>query len=198
MPIAIARFPPVPAERDQVFRDWFVWSNDQLDSIVGLKTRRVLRGPDGSYTALVEHESADKSAAMHTAGSVAKIHDRQCSHRLDCLAVGQDRGPHTVIARSRRTPRGPRRHGPACGVSRESRRFSARPRGIVHRSRRSAPPTPVAERPGHVARWSASARPHGRSGRGRTSLNAAAAQGRPRGSMPRGSEGPDRESRRAA
>ena len=30
MHIAIARFPPVPAEHDNDFRDWFAWSNDQL------------------------------------------------------------------------------------------------------------------------------------------------------------------------
>ena len=30
MHIAIAQFPPVPAEHDNDFRDWFAWSNDQL------------------------------------------------------------------------------------------------------------------------------------------------------------------------
>lgn len=76
MHIAIARFPTVPAERDQDFRDWFAWSNDQLRDTAGLKARRLLRAPDGSYTALVEHESADTFAAMHTAEPVSKIHER--------------------------------------------------------------------------------------------------------------------------
>lgn len=76
MHIAIARFPSVPAARDQDFRDWFAWSNDQLRDVAGLKARRLLRGPDGSYTALVEHESADTFAAMHTAGPVSKIHEQ--------------------------------------------------------------------------------------------------------------------------
>ncbi len=76
MHIAIARFPTVPAERDQDFREWFAWSNDQLRDTAGLKARRLLRAPDGSYTALVEHESADTFAAMHTAGPVSKIHEQ--------------------------------------------------------------------------------------------------------------------------
>jgi len=66
----------VPAERDQDFRDWFAWSNDQLRETEGLKSRRLLRSADGSYAALVEHDSADTFAAMHTAESVAGIHGR--------------------------------------------------------------------------------------------------------------------------
>ncbi|MHB8184592.1 MAG: hypothetical protein ACYDDU_00645 [Dermatophilaceae bacterium] len=60
-------FPTVPAELDKDFRDWFAWSNDQLREFAwsndqlretaGLKGRRLLRAPDGSYTALVEHET---------------------------------------------------------------------------------------------------------------------------------------------
>lgn len=76
MHIAIARFPTVPAERDQDFRDWFAWSNDQLRDVAGLKARRLLQAPDGSYTALVEHESAETFAAMHTAEPVSNIHER--------------------------------------------------------------------------------------------------------------------------
>jgi heme-degrading monooxygenase HmoA len=74
MHIAIARFPAVPAERDKDFRDWFAWSNDQLRGMVGLRGRRLLRAPDGSYTALVEHDSAGAFAAMHKAEAVSMIH----------------------------------------------------------------------------------------------------------------------------
>lgn len=74
MHIAIARFPAVPAERDKDFRDWFAWSNGQLREIAGLKGRRLLCAPDGSYTVLVEHESATSFAAMHTAQAVSMIH----------------------------------------------------------------------------------------------------------------------------
>lgn len=76
MHIAIARFPTVPAERDEDFRDWFAWSNEQLRETAGLKARRLLRAPDGSYTALVEHESAETLAAMHAAEPVTMIHER--------------------------------------------------------------------------------------------------------------------------
>lgn len=75
MHIAIARFPAVPAERDNNFRDWFTWSNDQLRGTEGLKTRRLLCAPDGSYTALVEHENAATFAAMHKAEAVTVIQE---------------------------------------------------------------------------------------------------------------------------
>jgi len=74
MHIAIARFPAVPAEHDKDFRDWFAWSNDQLRGMVGLRGRRLLRAPDGSYTALVEHDSASAFAAMLKAEAVSMIH----------------------------------------------------------------------------------------------------------------------------
>ena len=73
MYIAIASFAAVPAERDQDFRDWFASSNKVLRGSVGLKTRRLLRAADGSYTALSEHESAGTFAAMHTAEAVSMI-----------------------------------------------------------------------------------------------------------------------------
>jgi len=93
MHIAIARFPAVPAERDKDFRDWFTWSNDQLRGIVGLRGRRLLRAPDGSYTALVEHDSASAFAAMLKAEAVSMIHrglgpilnDRRQAMRYDVL-----------------------------------------------------------------------------------------------------------------
>jgi len=75
MYIAIARFPAVPAERDRDFRDWFAWSNDQLRGMAGLRGRRLLRASDGSYTALVEHESASTFAAMSAAEAVSMIHE---------------------------------------------------------------------------------------------------------------------------
>lgn len=46
-------------------------SNDQLRETPGLKSRRLLRAPDGSYTALVEHESATSFAAMHETEGVS-------------------------------------------------------------------------------------------------------------------------------
>lgn len=74
MYIAIAHFPTVPAERDNDFRDWFAWSNEQLRHTAGLKDRRLLRAQNGSYIALVEHESASTFAAMHSVEAVSMIH----------------------------------------------------------------------------------------------------------------------------
>ena len=93
MYIAIARFPAVPAERDKDFRDWFAWSNDQLRGMVGLRGRRLLRASDGSYIALVEHESAGAFAAMRQAEAVSMIdrglggilNDRLQAMRYDVL-----------------------------------------------------------------------------------------------------------------
>jgi len=93
MHIAIARFPAVPTERDKDFRDWFAWSNDQLRGMVGLRGRRLLRAADGSYIALVEHDSASAFAAMHKAEAVSMIHrglgrilnDRRQAMRYDVL-----------------------------------------------------------------------------------------------------------------
>ena len=74
MHIAITRFPAVPAERDKDFRDWFARSNEQLHAVVGLRGRRLMRGRDGSYTAMVEHDSAGSFAEMHKAEAISMIH----------------------------------------------------------------------------------------------------------------------------
>ena len=74
MHIAIARFPAVPAERDKDFREWFAGSNDQLRTMVGLRGRRLLRSPDGSCTALVEHDCANSFAARPRAQAISMIH----------------------------------------------------------------------------------------------------------------------------
>jgi hypothetical protein len=71
--IAITRFPAVPAERDKDFRDWFARSNEQLRAVVGLRGRRLMRGPDGSYTSMVEHDSAGSFAEMHMAEAISMI-----------------------------------------------------------------------------------------------------------------------------
>ncbi len=71
--IAIARFPEVPTEREAEFRAWFAWSNDQLGEVDGLQGRRLLRAADGSYTALVEHNSAETFAAMHATEAASRV-----------------------------------------------------------------------------------------------------------------------------
>ena len=73
MHISIVRFPTVTDELDKDFRDWFASSNDQLRGSAGLKGRRLLRAPDGSYTAVMEHESASTFAAVHAAEAVSMV-----------------------------------------------------------------------------------------------------------------------------
>ena len=74
--VAIARFPEVPFEREAEFRAWFAWSNGQLRGIDGLRGRRLLRARDGSYTALVEHDSAETFAAMHATTEASRVRTR--------------------------------------------------------------------------------------------------------------------------
>lgn len=70
VPSAIARFPTVATERNQEFRDWFVWPNDVLRESAGLRARRLQPEPDGSCTRLVKAESAGTFTAMHAAEPV--------------------------------------------------------------------------------------------------------------------------------
>jgi heme-degrading monooxygenase HmoA len=76
MLVAIARFPKIPTEREEEFQAWFAWSNDQLREIDGMLARRLLRAPDGTYTALVEHKSAETFAAMHASEVASRVHAR--------------------------------------------------------------------------------------------------------------------------
>ena len=74
--VAIAQFPEVPAEREGELQAWFAWSNEQLREIDGLQGRRLLRAADGTYTALVEHRSAETFAAMHLTEVASLVHAR--------------------------------------------------------------------------------------------------------------------------
>lgn len=73
MHISIVRFPTVTDKLDKDFRDWFASSNDQLRGSAGLRGRRLMRAPDGSYTAVMEHESASTFAAVHAAEAVSMV-----------------------------------------------------------------------------------------------------------------------------
>lgn len=73
MRFAITRFPTVPTRRDQDFRDWFATSNDELRDTAEVKSRRLLRAADGTYTALVEHRGASTLAVLHKAEAVSMI-----------------------------------------------------------------------------------------------------------------------------
>lgn len=74
--IALVTFPEVPADRETAFRSWFAWSNEELAGVDGLQSRRLLRAPNGSYSALVEHDSEATFSAMHARPEVAAIRAR--------------------------------------------------------------------------------------------------------------------------
>jgi len=63
--VEIAQFPEVPTEREEELQAWFAWSNGRL-----------LRAADGTYTALVEHQSAETFAAMHLTEVASLVHAR--------------------------------------------------------------------------------------------------------------------------
>src|SRR5699024_7156290 len=66
-------FPPVPPQRDAAFQAWFAWSNDQLRDSAGLVGRRLLRGAEGAYVGLVEHDSATTFAQMHDSPAASEV-----------------------------------------------------------------------------------------------------------------------------
>ncbi|RYV49336.1 hypothetical protein [Pengzhenrongella frigida] len=74
--VAIAHFPEVSAERRAGLEAWFAWSNDELREVDGLTGRRLLRASDGTYVAVVEHESAQTFAAMSATGVAAHVQSR--------------------------------------------------------------------------------------------------------------------------
>ncbi len=74
--VAMARFAGVRNEREQEFQAWFAWSSEKLRDIDGLKGRRLLRASDGTYTALVEHQSGETFAAMNTTEVATQVHAR--------------------------------------------------------------------------------------------------------------------------
>ena len=64
--VNLVRF-PVPADgAEAAFVEWFDRSNTVYRDFPGFVSRRLLRAADGSYAAVVEHESEATFMAMHT------------------------------------------------------------------------------------------------------------------------------------
>ena len=76
MLVVIINFPPVKAGKDKEFLEWFDWSNKEFAKHEGFGSRRLLKAlKDGSYAAVVEHESEKTFAAMNSSpfhGEAAK------------------------------------------------------------------------------------------------------------------------------
>lgn len=71
--IATIRFPAVPEGEVQQFLDWFTWSNEILRATPGLRQRRLLRGTDNTFSAIVEHDSAETFSQMHHTEEASRI-----------------------------------------------------------------------------------------------------------------------------
>lgn len=74
--VAIARLPEIPLELEAEFRAWFAWSNGQHRGIEVLQGRRLLSAEDGTCTALVEHDTAETFAAMHSTEVATGVYAR--------------------------------------------------------------------------------------------------------------------------
>lgn len=71
--VNIIQFPPIKAGKDDEFREWFAWSNQEYAKHNGFISRRLLKPRDGGlYTAIVEHESYETFMAMHTSPTQAE------------------------------------------------------------------------------------------------------------------------------
>ena len=82
--VIIINFPPVKAEKDAEFRDWFAWSNKEFAKHKGFISRRLLKPiKGGNYAAVVEHESDKTFMAMHT----SPVHD-EAGKRVGALLDG--------------------------------------------------------------------------------------------------------------
>ncbi len=75
--VNIVHFPPIKPGKDEEFRNWFAWSNEEFAKHKGF-IRRVLLQPRAgeNYAAIVEHESFQTFQAMHTSPAQAEASKR--------------------------------------------------------------------------------------------------------------------------
>ncbi len=75
--INIVHFPPIKPGKDEEFRAWFAWSNDEFAKHKGFIRRQLLKPRQGgNYAAIVEHESFATFQAMHTSPTQAEASKR--------------------------------------------------------------------------------------------------------------------------
>ena len=83
--VNIMQFPPIPADRDEDFRRWFSMSNEQYAKHPGFIRRRLLKSrKQGTYTAIIEHESYETFMTMHKSRDQANA----SNHLKTVLAEG--------------------------------------------------------------------------------------------------------------
>jgi heme-degrading monooxygenase HmoA len=78
--INIMQYPPIPTDQEEKFRQWFKWTNQEYAKQPGFISRRLLKArKQGTYAAIVEHESYDTFLAMHKSPTQAIAHERLSS-----------------------------------------------------------------------------------------------------------------------
>ena len=126
--IAVVHFPPVPAESEPLFEDWFSWSNGQLREATGLVRRQLLRGENGSYAGLIEHESESTFAQMHESPVAAEV-----QRRLRNIVSGAPRAERYEVVDSLSAPEG------CCGGSADTGQDDTSTSGVAIGSRADHP-----------------------------------------------------------
>ncbi len=98
--VNIVHFPPVKPGKDEEFRRWFAWSNEEFAKHKGFIQRLLLEPrAGGNYAAIVEHESFETFQAMHTSPSQA-----EASKRVQPLFDGEPKPEFYQVIVGERTP----------------------------------------------------------------------------------------------
>jgi heme-degrading monooxygenase HmoA len=75
--VVIINFPPIKAGKDAEFLEWFAGTNKTFANCKGFIGRRLLKPlKDGSYAAIVEHETQETFMDMHNSAAHAEAAKR--------------------------------------------------------------------------------------------------------------------------
>lgn len=75
--VVIISFPPIKAEKDAEFREWFSQTNREFANFKGFIGRRLLKPlAQGNYAAIVEFENQDAFKAMNSSPAHGKASER--------------------------------------------------------------------------------------------------------------------------
>lgn len=77
MLMVIIHFSPVKDGKDDEFREWFAWSNEQYEDHEGFISRHLLEPrEEGNYIGIVKHESYETFMAMHESSTQTEARKR--------------------------------------------------------------------------------------------------------------------------
>ena len=84
MVVVIIHYPPIKQGKDEEFREWFAWSNQEFSSYKGFISRRLLKPINGgNYVGIVEHESSE----TFTVCIIVLYMTKSVSESHSCLTV---------------------------------------------------------------------------------------------------------------